>query len=140
MAAVYPGAVHNAFIPVQDNVSTVVAGDVNPIYEEVVAIESTLGAVPYTSTNTSGGPGTFYQDGRTFSTVSARLGNVEQGAAIGVMRRVATTGGSTIASTGSTVGLTLSTAGTGDLLVAGNTTINKDGYITLIDGGDANGA
>lgn len=140
MAAVYPGAVHPAWTPVVDNSSPVVANDINPVYLEVVAIESTLGATPNVSTT---GTGTFYQDGRTFPTVASRLANIENGVTIGVLSRVSLNGGSQILADSGQVGLSIKSNGTNPLvnfLDSSNnvvTSIGKDGFILSLDGGTA---
>jgi hypothetical protein len=69
--------------------------------------------------------------------VAARIANIEKGLNTAFNDRVKSTGGSTIASASTTVGLTISTSGTGNLLVAGNTTLDSSGNIVTIDGGTA---
>jgi len=118
-----------------DGVDAVVAADVNSVYHEVTALENTVGLTPSVSGTWSG---TFNQSsGHDFSTVTLRIANIENGLSTAYNSRVSTAGGSTIASSSTTVGLTLSTSGTGNLFVAGNTTINSSGNIVLIDGGTA---
>lgn len=116
--------------------SSVDATDVNSVYHEVSAIENTVGLLPAVSGNWSSLA--FNQTSSyNFSTVSNRITNIENGLAIAYNSRVNTAGGSTIGSTGTTVGLTISTSGTGNLFAAGNTIINSSGNIALIDGGTA---
>lgn len=133
MAALYPTGTQT-FNFRTDLTDYVMANDVNVAYYEIAAIENTVGSNPQIS---GGYSGSFSTSTTNWGTVAARIQNLEYGAAIGVLNRVSTSGGSTIASTGSTVGLTISSAGTGNLLVAGNTVINNAGYIAVIDGGDA---
>jgi hypothetical protein len=134
MAANYPASV-KTFTNKVDNVDTVIASDVNLVYDEVTAVETTLGTIPATSSTWSG---TFNSTSTTdWSTVGARLNNIEYGLYTAYNSRVNIAGGSTIASTNSTVGLTISTSGTGNLFAAGNTVINSSGNIVAIDGGTA---
>lgn len=134
MAAQYPASI-KTFTSKVDNTDTVIASDVNLIYDEVTALETTLGTIPATSSTWSG---TFNSTSTTdWTTVGARLNNIEYGLKTAHDSRVKTNGGSTIASTSTTVGLTISTSGTGNLLAAGNTVINSSGNIVTIDGGTA---
>jgi hypothetical protein len=134
MAAQYPASI-KTFTNKVDNTDTVIASDVNLIYDEVTALETTLGAIPATSSTWSG---TFNSTSTTdWATVGARLDNIEYGLKTAFTNRVNTAGGSTIGSTSTTVGLTISTSGTGNLLAAGNTVINSSGNIVAIDGGTA---
>ncbi len=77
MAASYPSQVR-VFTTKQNIVDTVDASHPNSLQEEVVAIESTLGLNPATST-TPNPSGTFNTSSNNFGTVSARLANVEVG-------------------------------------------------------------
>lgn len=134
MAASYPSAA-KYFINKIDNTDTVIASDVNLAYDEITAIETTLGTTPAVSSTWSG---TFDATSTAnWTTVAARLTNIEYGLKVAYTNRVNTAGGSTIASTSTTVGLTLSTSGSGNLLAAGNTVINSSGNIVTIDGGTA---
>jgi hypothetical protein len=134
MAASYPAAA-KYFTNKVDNTDTVIASDVNLAYDEITAIETTLGTTPAVSSTWSG---TFDStSAANWTTVSGRLENIEYGLKVAFDQRVRTTGGSTIASTSTTVGLTISTSGTGNLFAAGNTVINSSGNIVTIDGGTA---
>jgi hypothetical protein len=134
MAASYPSAA-KYFTNKVDNTDTVIASDVNLAYDEITAIETTLGTTPAVSSTWSG---TFDStSAANWTTVSGRLENIEYGLKVAFDQRVRTTGGSTIASTSTTVGLTISTSGTGNLFAAGNTVINSSGNIVTIDGGTA---
>jgi hypothetical protein len=134
--ALYPTSVQTfaSQNPRTDNIDAVMAADVNLLYTEVTAIEGILGTTPATSVWS----GTFDNTTTAWSTVNARLANIEAGVLTAFTDRVKASGGSTISSSGSTVGLTLSTSGTGNLFNANsNTVINSNGYIVTIDGGTA---
>ena len=134
MSAVYPTSV-KTFVPKVDNVDPVIASDVNLAYLEISAIETTLGVAP--TTVSSWTSGSFDQSTTVWPSVAARIANIEKGLNTAFNDRVKSTGGSTIASSSTTVGLTISTSGSGNLLVAGNTTIDSSGNILVIDGGTA---
>lgn len=132
--ATYPGAVASFGADRIDGTSPVVAADVNQLYSEVVAVETTVGVNPTIPEWTGVSFDTSTTD---WLSIHARLKNIEKGVYVAYNDRVSKAGGTTISSTGSTVGLTLSTNGTGNLLTAGNTVINSSGYIALLDGGTA---
>ena len=141
MPATFPSSVHATFTPVVDGSSPVVAGDVNPVYLELVAVQTVVGALPSVSTN---GAGTFYQDGRDFGTVRDRVTNVENGANIGVNQRVSIYGASVITPGSGKIGMGIKSNGTTNLLEFYNsssstpvTAVGKDGWILSIDGGNA---
>lgn len=73
----YPGS-YSPFINRTDGVDIVDAGDPNQIYSETLAIEQTLGLNPQVSTTPSSG-GTFDGTSFTYSSLSARLANIETG-------------------------------------------------------------
>ena len=77
MAASYPSSVRS-FSTKRNTLDIVDASDPNSLQEEVVAIESTLGVNPNISTSPSSG-GSFANTATTFSSVSARLANIETG-------------------------------------------------------------
>jgi hypothetical protein len=133
MPALYPSSV-KTFTPKVDNFNPVIAADVNLAYLEISAIETTLGLSPTTVSTWSG---TLDQATTVWPSVAARIANIEKGLNTAFNDRVKSTGGSTIASSSTTIGLTISTSGTGNLLVAGNTTIDSSGNIVTIDGGTA---
>lgn len=135
MAASYPAST-KYFTNRVNNTDPVVADDVNLAYAEITAIESVVGTTPSVSSNWGTG-GADYTSAKDWTTVDARIDNIELGLIDVFNHRVKTTGGSTISSTSTTVGLTINTSGTGNLFVAGNTTINSSGNIVLIDGGTA---
>lgn len=142
MAASYPSSLVTAIrLPARtDNVDPVVAGDVNPVYEELIAIEAAIGVNPANYTPRSAG---YTVSVATFGGLSERVGNLEQGF---ITRVVDTIGGTTIQPTGlSTVPLTIrqfSTASV-NLLEFKSTSgtvvnsISKDGHLASIDGGTA---
>ena len=135
-AAVYPTSVQTfaSKNPRTDNIDPVMADDVNLVYVEVTSIESTLGTNPATSSWS----GTFDNSTTNWASVSSRIANIEAGIYTAYGDRVKSSGGSTIASTGTTVGLAITSSGTGNLLnVGGNTVVNNSGYIVTIDGGTA---
>lgn len=77
MPASYPSSVR-VFTTKQNIVDTVDASHPNSLQEEIVAIETTLGLNPATST-TPNPSGSFNTSSTNFNTVSARLANVETG-------------------------------------------------------------
>jgi hypothetical protein len=139
MAASYPTTT-KTFVDRVDNTSPVVAADVNAAYAEITAIQSTVGTTP---ASTLGWSGTFDQTTTDFTTVKARIQNVEYGLDVAHNQRVKTGGGSTISSSSSTIGLVMQTTGTGNLVNFKNTSgtvvtsVSKDGIINAIDGGTA---
>lgn len=131
----------------EDLKEIVYARHVTSIYDEVTAMQVELGAG-------TGGLRKSVTDGavafdaltsnKTWDNLRARLNNLEQGVLDSVNRRVRTTGGSTISSSSTTVGLVLQTSGTGDLVQLKNTagttitSVNKDGFLSgIIDCGTA---
>jgi hypothetical protein len=134
--ALYPTSVQTfaSQNPRTDNIDAVMAADVNLLYVEVTAIEGILGTTPATSTWS----GSFDGTTTAWATVNSRLTNIEAGVLTTYNDRVKASGGSTISTSGTTVGLTLNTSGSGNLLNANNNTvINSNGYIVTIDGGTA---
>ena len=142
MTAVYPTSTQT-FLARTDNLDTVQAVDVNALYDEVTAIETIVGNDPHIS---AGWSGSFSNVTTTFTTVKARLQNIEYGVNIGYASRVNVAGGSQIVpSSTSVVGLGLKAAGTSgeNLLEIKNssntlvTAVGPDGWIIAIDGGGA---
>ncbi len=77
MAASYPGSIK--VFTSKTNVTDVIdASHPNTLQEEVLAIESVLGVNPNVSTTPSS-VGSFQGTSQTFSTVGARLANIETG-------------------------------------------------------------
>jgi hypothetical protein len=111
LTASYPSSVVN-FGP--DKVNTtdlVIANDPNTLRAEVVAVETTLGITPSLSTAPASSAA-WYNDGRDYNTVTARLSNIEAGIVADTHTQyVKNTGGSAIViSTASTVGLSIKAA------------------------------
>jgi hypothetical protein len=144
MSASYPATIVTTatFAPVSDNITPVMAGQINPIYLEVIAIEQTLGTLPkdYAPSDSA-----YISSTNTFSTVSARIGNLEKGLAT---RAVDVIGGSTIqpvAANSTAVPLVIKqySSSTSNLLEFRlsdgtlKTAINSAGNVVAIDGGTA---
>lgn len=108
MAAVYPGSIRS-FTTKANNVDVIDASHPNLIQEEVVAIQSTLGTNPATS---STGSGVYVSTSTAFATVKARLDNIENGVLGDVHTQYAkNVGGSTITpSAAATKGLVIRAA------------------------------
>jgi hypothetical protein len=107
MTATFPSSVRNftAKVDIQD---TILADHVNSLQDEVRAVETTIGTSPLTSAYT----GTFVQTS-TWSSLSARLANIEYGLVSGTgsgSAYVGLSGGSTITAGAQLIGLTLQSA------------------------------
>lgn len=76
MPAYYPSLVKTDFTTKVDFVTTVFAEHVNSLQDEVTAIETTLGSLP---TASSGWVGTFNTTTVSWSTLKARINNIEFG-------------------------------------------------------------
>lgn len=137
MAASFPSGVR-PFENKVDFTQIIFAEHVNSVQEEIVAIESYIGVNPHVS---SGYVGAFDSDTVTFSTLSARIANIEKGIKGDVHNQyMHFTGGETIQPSNSTVvGLNLQgfSNQTADLLrfknAAGTTLtkIDKDGKVIV---------
>lgn len=77
MAASYPSSIRS-FSTKRNVLDIVDAADPNSLQEEVVAIETIIGVNPNLSTAPSSG-GTFANTATTFSSLTARLANIETG-------------------------------------------------------------
>lgn len=145
---VYPNNIASfpASNPRIDGVSIVTAIDVNSTYQEIIAVESTLGTNPQTRPAATPWTTSTPLDTTTvFTTVRDRISNIENGVNIVYNDYVKKSGGTTISSTtATTVGLTLAPGAgqTADLLqaVVGGVTImkiDKTGklWTTAFDGG-----
>jgi hypothetical protein len=150
MPASYPTTVKPSFgAPRIDLQSVVVANDVNPVYEEVLAIESTLGA-DVQKRKENWGTGSFSTTSTTWTNLRDRLENSENG----MLASVKTYGGSVISnatgSTGSTVtstSLTIrqATGQTSNLMEFRNSTNDVVAFVSVsgllqaatLDGGSA---
>lgn len=129
----------------EDLKEIVYARHVTSLYDEVTAIEQELGAGSLkTSVVDNVTPFDSETSGKSWNNFRLRLNNLEQGVLDGVLRRVRTSGGSSIASSSSTVGLSIRTSGSGNLLELRDTSNNlvnrfaADGtFFGAIDGGTA---
>ena len=103
MPATYPASVRS-FTTKLDVTDIVYAAHPNDLQDEVVAIESILGVTPSLSTTPNAG-GTFTATATTFTSVSARLANIETGIVADVHTQYVnkTNGAVTTASTSSAV-------------------------------------
>jgi hypothetical protein len=108
--ASYPGSIVNFGLDKVNTVDLIQAADPNTLRAEVVAIETALGTSP--SLSTTAGTSGWYNDGRDYGTVAARLANIEIGIVADTHTQyVKKVGGSVInASSASTVGLSIAGA------------------------------
>ena len=108
MAASYPASIVNFGLPKQNLTDIIQAADPNSLRDEVVAIETVVGTSPTQSTSPSGSS-TWHNDARDFSTINARLINIEAGVVADAHTQyVKITGGNTITPGAiTTVGLTI---------------------------------
>jgi len=122
--AVYPGALVSAtqLVPRTDLVNTIVANDVNAAYEEIIAIESTLGTSILYQDQTSNA---WSNSSSAFTSVHNRLNNIERGLRLGVSGApyVRTNAASTITAATGTVALAIKN-------VTGNTSNLFETYVT----------
>lgn len=136
MAARYPS--NTMVFDYRQNVTDLIqAQDVNVLYDEVSAVGAYLGLSPHVSA--TWGASAFSSATTTWTTVAARIQNIENGVYTGITSRVKTDGGSTILpGTTSTVGLIIKAASsqTANLFesqASGSTTavtkIDKDGVL-----------
>lgn len=150
MTAVYPGALKTSFgNPRVDLQSVVVADDVNPLYEEVVAIEKHVGA-DINKRKENWGVGAFSTTATVWTNLRDRVENAENG----VSTSVQTTGGATIVNstnaagssvTGASLTITQASGQTSNLLEFKNSSNTVVGYLSgagvlqavTIDGGSA---
>lgn len=144
MAVQFPGAI-KTFTKKVDLQSLVVASDINEAYDEINAIETTLGTTPATSG--TWGSGSFSSATTAWSTVGARIQNIEHAAYYMNNQAVIKAGGSQILPTDtSTVNLSLKayTGQTANILEVRNSSntltarVSSAGeFIINIDGGTA---
>jgi len=117
--ASYPGNIVNFGLDKVNTVDLIQAADPNTLRAEVVALETTIGALPSLSTAPSSSA-TWYNDGRDYNTVIARLANIEAGIVADTHTQyVKNVGGSSIViSSASTVGVSIKAAAsqTADLM------------------------
>jgi hypothetical protein len=104
----YPGNIVNFGADKVNVVDLIQAADPNTLRAEVVAIESAIGVSPSLSTAASASSA-WYNDGRDYSTVIARLANIEIGVVADTHTQyVKNVGGSAIvAGSASTIGLSI---------------------------------
>jgi hypothetical protein len=109
--ASYPENIVNFGLDKVNVVDLIQAADPNTLRAEVVAIETTLGTTPSLSTAPSSSA-TWYNDGRDYNTITARLNNIEAGIVADTHTQyVKDVGGSAIVIGGaSTVGLSIKAA------------------------------
>ena len=150
MAALYPTSVKTwsptdaGFNYPEDLKEIVYARHVTTIYDEVTAIEQELGAGSLKPTIVHDLVPFNDESGKVWGSLRERLNNIEQGALDGATKRVSTSGGSSIVSSSTTVGLVVKTSGSGNLVefrTSSNVLANRfgsDGLIAgVIDGGTA---
>jgi hypothetical protein len=142
----YPNSVKNFDIK-HDLTDIVYAADVNVVYDEVTAIQSNLGTL-IKSRDDNWGTGNFSSESTTWTSLKARITNIENGVFTVFNNYVSTDGGDVIQqlSTG-VVGLTIQQAGTAtdNLLnfkssngtVIASVSSTGVGSFSLIDGGTA---
>jgi hypothetical protein len=107
MTAVYgTGSIKTTFGPARvDLQSVVVAEDVNPVYDEIVALERYLGADVHKRTQ-NWGTGTFSTTATAWTDLKSRVENVENG----VISSVLTSGGAVIQNGTSPAGVSVTGA------------------------------
>jgi hypothetical protein len=119
MPAVYPSSV-KPFDPKVDFTQVVVAEHINTLQDEVQSVESYIGTMPHVSAGYGPGAGAFTTSTTTWSSLAARVQNLEYGINADVHTQyLKFVGGDTIQSSNATVvGLTLQgfTSQTADLL------------------------
>jgi len=103
MPAVYPSSV-KPFDPKVDFTQVVVAEHINTLQDEVQSVESYIGTMPHVSAGYGSGAGTFTTGTTTWSSLAARVQNLEYGINADVHTQyLKFTGGDTIQSSNSTV-------------------------------------
>jgi len=117
--ASYPGNIVNFGLDKVNTVDLIQAADPNTLRAEVVSLETTIGALPSLSTAPASSAA-WYNDGRDYNTVIARLANIEAGIVADTHTQyVKNVGGSSIIiSSASTVGVSIKAAAsqTADLM------------------------
>ena len=146
MASLYPNF-PVVFSPKVNLEDTVIAEDVNRLYEEVTAIANVTGLTPQTR-STAWTSGTFDTSTTTYSSVGERIRNTENGTYIVYNDYVSKSGGTTIVSSGTSVvnlSLKLRSSQTANMLELKDTSdailasVSAAGTLraVLIDGGSA---
>jgi len=106
MASTYPGSAIDTFTQVTDLVTVVKAADINPVYDAVTAIETTLGTgINYAYAGTSAFDPNAGTGITPFTNVKLRLDNIERGLKYGNLSHNAPSG---------TVALTLKNQASGN--------------------------
>jgi hypothetical protein len=135
MAAVYPSNI-KTFTRRRDLLDVILAADVNQVYDEVTEMQTVMGT--FITAKPAGWASGSFSEATSWSTLKARIENIEAGVYTAFNNRIQSSGGSTITpSSTSTVGIILQaiSSQTSDLLQAktsGGTTvarIDKDGVI-----------
>lgn len=145
MAASYPLSIAS-FVPRVNLQDLVRAEDVNVVYDEIVAIETQLGAGGV-ATSPTWGAASFSTAVTNHGSLRVRLDNIEAGVYAGAIQRVSTLGGSTvIPSSASTKGVIIRAASgqTATLLEFQNSSGTVTGsisaagaFVGVVDGGTA---
>lgn len=105
MAASYPSSV-KTFTRKRDLLDIVLAADINLVYDEVTALQTSLGSFP--ATNVGWNAGVFNQTTLTWPNVRSRIQNIEYGLGRAFNDRVQSSGGSVITPSGvNVIGLTV---------------------------------
>ena len=137
MPAVYPSAI-KTFTRRRDLLDVILAADINQVYDEVTEMQTVMGT--FITAKPAGWSSGSFSEATSWSTLKARIENIEAGVYTAFNNRIQSTGGSTITpGTTSTVGLTLQaiSSQTADLLQVKNASgttvanIDKDGAIKV---------
>jgi len=142
----YPNSV-KVFDTKHDLTDIVYAADVNVVYDEVTAIQSNLGTL-IKSRDDNWGVGTFSTSSTTWTSLKARVTNIENGVFTIFNNYVSTDGGDVIQQTSTgVVGLTIKQKGTAtdnllnfksdDGTIVASVSSAGVGSFSLIDGGTA---
>jgi hypothetical protein len=135
MPAVYPSNI-KTFNRRRDLLDVILAADVNQVYDEVTEMQTVMGT--FITAKPAGWSSGTFSEATSWSTLKARIENIEAGVYAAYNNRIQSSGGSTITpSSTSTVGIILQaiSSQTSDLLQAktsGGTTvarIDKDGVL-----------
>ena len=121
MPASYPSAI-KTFTRRRDLLDVILAADVNQVYDEVTEMQTVMGT--FITARASGWSSGTFSEATSWSTLKARIENIETGLYTAFNNRIQSSGGSTITpGSTSTVGLVLQaiSSQTSDLLQAKNT-------------------
>ncbi len=137
MPAVYPSTI-KTFNRRRDLLDVILAADINQVYDEVTEMQTVMGA--FITARASGWSSGTFSEATSWSTLKARIENIETGLYTAYNNRIQASGGGTITpGTTSTVGLILQaiSSQTADLLQVKNASgttvakIDKDGAIKV---------